>query len=550
MIIDPNQLETGLRFFAEAVETSAELRVEFEASRKAFFVDHDPSLGTEEERSRAARRHLEWFLFERESRYAGGLPAQELLAGWRERAAAEAPELLERESAWLATHAGVFEVTSVEAGVGAWLHDVAGMGEFPVQDAAGSKVYREGDLIVGRLYPTDEIRYTISPAAAFYRNPQLLEALRRDLAKHRDASDQRVLRLAQIELERMFWSGPGSIAPVDPVGDARAYLLEEGLDRRTVDGIFARLTAAPFEADSVVHGADDALAEIMSALAFDTELDLEAARRHLYYAWAALAGPKPARHESAGREVDVRTAMEEFDEDRARGLSVEESFAELERRLGLSDVEDDDEDAPAPDFPGAVAAIVEEYLWETAAKGAPEDEGSTEQLRVLGRFAEPIGVFENLGARDLLVFASWWVLEHDVLRDEEDACKMLDALERFSRWAETEQEVTLFTDFAAQLVALRETLPRAVRAKRRHAIAAGDDTGELYEFVAATGDGRAVVRDQSGEEPTLKLGPLAQELATGDLLRARRDANDALAVYCVYPPEAAELSRGLGKSSR
>lgn len=549
MIIDPNQLETGLRFLAEAVEASDELRVEFEASRKTFFVDHDPSLGSPEERLRAARRHLEWFLFERESRHLAGLPVQELLPAWRERVAAEAPELLERESAWLATHAGVFEVSSVEPGVGAWLHDIAGMGEFPVQDPAGSKVYLEGDLIVGRIYPTDEIRYTISPAAAFYRNPQLLEALRRDLSRHRDESDQRVLRLAQIELERMFWSGPGSITPVDPVGDARAFLMEEGLDRRTVDGILTRLAAAPFEADSVVHGADDALAEIMTALAFDTDLDLEAARRHLYHAWAALSGPKPARHEQAGNEVDVRTAIEEFDEDRARGMSVEESFAELERRLGLDELTDEDEEAPAPDFPGAVAAMVEEYLWECASQGRAEDERSAEHLRLFGRFAEPVGVFENLGPRDLLVFASWWVLEHDALNDETDAQSLLAALERFCRWAEDEHEVSLYTDFAPRLGGLRETLPRAVRAKRRHALDAGEDTGELYEFIGETGEGRAKVRDQSGDEPLLELGPLAKELARGDLLRARRSADDALAVYCIYPPEAAELSKGLGKSS-
>jgi len=548
MIIEPQQLETGLRYFAEAVEASPELRAEFEASLKAFFVDHDPGLGSQEERMRASRRHLEWFLFERESRHIGGLPAQELLSAWRERAAVEAPELLERESAWLATHAGVFEVSSVEPGVGAWLHDIAGMGEFPVQDASGSKVYLEGDLIVGRLYPTDEIRYTISSAAAFYRNPKLLEALRCDLSRHRDESDQRVLRLAQIELERMFWSGPGTISPVDPVGDARSFLIEEGLDHRAVEGIFTRLAATPFEAEAVVHGADDVLAEIMTALAFDTQLDLEVARRHLWHAWASLAGPKPARHEQAGNEVDVRTAIEEFDSDRARGVSVEESFAELERRLGLDEVADEDEDEPAPDFPGAVAAMVEEFLWERSAHGTPEDGRAAAHLRQLGRFAEPVGVFENLGQRDLLVFSSWWVLENDVLEDEADAQSLVAVLERFCQWAEAEHEVSLFTDFAPRLSGLRETLPRAVRAKRLHARAAGEDTGELYEFLGEVGDGRAKVRDQSGEEPALDLGPLAKELAQGDLLRARRGEDETLAVYCIYPPEAAELSKGLGGS--
>jgi hypothetical protein len=548
MIIEPQQLEKGLRFFAEAVEASPELHAEFEASRKTFFADHDPSASSQEEGLRAARRHLEWFLFERESHHVGGLPVQELLGAWRERAAAEGPELLQRESAWLATHAGVFEVSSVEPGVGAWLHDVAGMGEFPVQDAQGSKIYLEGDLIVGRIYPTDEIRYTISPAAAFYRNPKLLEALRRDLSRHRDENDQRVLRLAQVELERMFWSGPASIAPVDPVGDARTFLVEEGLDHRTVEGILARLAAAPFQAESVVHGTDDVLGEIMTALAFDTELDLDVARRHLWHAWAALAGPKQPRHEQAGKEVDVRTAIEEFDSDRARGMSVEESFAELERRLGLEEVPDEDEDAPAPDFPGAVAAMVEEYLWERSAQGSPEDARPAEHLRQLGRFAEPVGVFENLGPRDLLVFASWWVLENDVLEDEADAQSFVGVLERFCQWAEAEHEVSLLTDFAPRLSGLRETLPRAVRAKRRHARAAGEDTGELYEFLGEVGDGRAKVRDQSGEEPALDLGPLAKELAQGDLLRARRGEDETLAVYCIYPPEASELSKGLGNS--
>lgn len=548
MIMDPQQLETGLRYFAEAVEASPELRAEFEVSRRVFFADHDPSVGSPEERIRAARRHLEWFLFERESAQLRGLPVQELLPAWRERVALESPELLEREQAWLATHAGVFQVSSVDPGVGAWLRDVAGMGEYPVQDTAGSKIYLEGDLIVGRIYPTDEIRYTISPAAAFYRNPKLLEALRHDLARHRDERDQRVLKLAQVELERMFWSGPGSIAPLDPVGDLREFLMEAGLDRRTVDGILTRLASSPFEADSILHGAEDVLGEILTALAFDTEIDLEAARPKLWHAWASLAGPKPVRVDRAGNEVDVRTAMEEFDEDRARGLSVEESFAELERRLGLDEISDDDVDEPAPDFPGAVAAMVEEFLWERSALGATEDARAADHLRQLGRFAEPVGVFENLGSRDLLVFSSWWVLEQDVLDDDGDAQRFIDVLERFCRWAEAEHEVPLYTDFAKRLEGLRVTLPRAVRAKRKHALEAGEDTGELYEFLGAIDESRAKVRDQSGDEPSLMIGPLAKELAQGDLLRARRSADDELAVYCIYPPEAAELSKGLGKS--
>jgi hypothetical protein len=48
MIIEPQQLEKGLRFFAEAVEASPELHAEFEASRKTFFADHDPSASSQE----------------------------------------------------------------------------------------------------------------------------------------------------------------------------------------------------------------------------------------------------------------------------------------------------------------------------------------------------------------------------------------------------------------------------------------------------------------------------------------------------------------------
>lgn len=546
MTIDPERLERGLRFFADAVQTDPELLAEFEASRADFLAEGQSA--DPDEALRAARRHLEWFLFERESAQLGGLPVQELLPAWRERASAEAPELLEREEAWLATHAGIFEVSSVDEGVGAWLHDLAGLGEFAIGDETGSRVYRAGDLIVGRLYPTDEVRFTLSPVAGFYRNDSLRDALRRDLQRQRDARDRRVLRLSQLELERMFWAPQAGGAPTDPVGDARRFLTAGGLDGRTIEGIFARLSGVPFDPDAVVHGGDDVLGEVLDALAFDTQLDLDAARRLLLHAWASLAAPRPAADAPAGDakgagEADVRAAMAEFDADRARGLGVEESFAELERRLGLDDLGDDEDDAPAPDFPGAVAAVVEEFLWERAASGEAESERASDLLRLLGRYGESVGVFENLGGRDLLVFASWWVLEHGDLRDADDAVALLDVLERFCAWAESEHEVALHTDFAARIASLRETLPRAVEAARRHADDAAGDTGELYEFVSAISGGRATVRDRSGDEPSLALGPLAEELERGDLLRARRGDDDALRVYCVYPPEAAELTR-------
>jgi len=553
MKIETTQLEDGLRYFAEAIEQTPALRAEFDASRSGFFTLRAEQPADPDERRRADRRHLEWFLFERTSVELGGLPAQELLPAWRVRAESEQPALLEREQAWLATHCSIFEVTSVEEGVGAWLQDLAGLGEFVVDDPRGSRAYTTGDLIVGRLYPTDAVHFTVSPAAGFYRDATLLEAMRKDLGQHREHGDKNLLRLAQDELERMFWAASkdaSSDAPTqDPVGDTHRFFAESGIDSRTIEGLLERLAATSFDAEAVAHGGADVLGEVLDALAFDTNIDLELARGHLSKAWAALAGPQASRpdprEQAAEPELDPLTALEEFDSDRGRGLGVDESFAELERRLGLDALEDPEEDVPAPDFPGAVAAMIEEFLWERTNEGKPDEPAAAGQLRQLGRFAEPVGVFENLSERDLLVFASWWVLEHDVLADKGDALRFLDVLEAFCRWAEEAHEVPLLTDFGPRVTALRESLPRAVHAKHRHAREAGEDTGELYEFLNAAGDGRARVRDRSGDEPSLELGPLADELAEGDLLRARRGDDDTLAVYCVYPPEAAGLAAGL-----
>ena len=52
----------------------------------------------------------------------------------------------------------------------------------------------------------------------------------------------------------------------DPVGDARTFLRAEGVSEAQIDRVFARLSAAAFDGDSLVHAAGDTLGEILSEL--------------------------------------------------------------------------------------------------------------------------------------------------------------------------------------------------------------------------------------------------------------------------------------------
>ena len=523
----------------ERVAAVPELHAELEASARDFFVHGSPS-GTTRETLLAARRHLEWFLHERPSAAAGGRPLEGLL---------EELGVGEAERALVDSFSGVFEVEEVLAGEGAWVRDLAGLASYALAEPGAADMFEVGDLLVGRLFPLERGLHHLSRAAGFFRDDELRAAVVRDLERLRGEGGSHVLRILQGDLERMFFqpsaaaTDPAAAAEAGPdkVAEARAFLRTAGLSSSDARRLLARLTAAPFDPGRLVHGARDALGDALDQLAFHTHADLDEARKLLTQAWAQRSA------EGAGPAApDASSALEAFDRGRLAGRDVEELFDDLERDLALAGDEgpgelDEGALSPAPDFPGVVGAMVDEFLWERGRKGA--DVASLECLRTLARFASAIGVFEELTAAELLRFTTFWLLEHRELDSPKEARRLVVALGAFCEWAEEGHEHPLASEFGETLTLLEESLPRAVSLNLALGRAARDagDTGELLHYLGTDG-GAARVRDgDEHEHAVIVPAALRALLRPGDPLRGRVQIDGSLSVFCCYPPQAVGL---------
>lgn len=550
MPVEPRRIDRAFEALVPFLQTRPELEAEFRRSIGTFFHG-TPGGGAPHELLLAARRHMEWFALEHPSPTLDGTPVQAVGEAWLERTEPEAVGREELARCLRDSISGVFEVTGVQAGEGAWLRDLAGYGEYPVAEAAGAEVLESGDLIVGRLFPLGDGAFHVSRAAGFYRNPALRAALVRDLDEARELRGGKVLHVAQADLEAMFWRGregrgEESEGGGEPEAELRELLARGGVGEQRTDAILARLASIPFDPSRLVHGSGDALGEILDELAFDTEVDLEGARRLLVRVWsrsARVLGPAGGGSAKDGDGgVDARAALEAFERGRRAGADLETLFRALEEDLEL-EPGSDEEDHPAPDFPGVVGAMVEEFLWETGLNEGEDVARRREVLRPLGRFGASIGTFDNLSARDLLQFTSFWLLEERVLESGAQARDLVEALRAFCGWAEEAHELPLLRDFESTLDGLEQSLPRVVEANRSLGRAARDpgDTGELLTFLGEHG-GLASVRDGSGLEHRVRVrGPWLDHVEQGDPMRGRVQIDDSLSVFCCYPPEATQL---------
>lgn len=494
------------------------------------------------------RRLLEWFVLERASGSLRAPPLEELLDAARERG----EELVASQAAGLrGSQVGIFRVTGVEPERGLWLKDLASRGEYPISEPGAALLFQRGDLIAGRIFPLDDGSWHVSCAAAFFRDDELARALESDLEKARSAR-RGFVRISQLELERMFFLDSRATQD-DALAAARALLVQGGVEAEEIERIFERFAQAPFDRERVVHGADDVLAEVLDRLAFETAIDLDHARRLLMLAWSQLAhrGPgsgaalrpaPPPRPERREREAGVRTALDEFERARAQGQPLDTAFAELEAELGLELDASEDEAEPAPDFPGVVGAVIEEFLWEVQRQ---EDQRAAEleSVRLFGSFAAHVGVLENLSTRDLLAYACHWLPESGALGDADAARAHLSALNAFLRWTDEEQGLAIHAAFKPTLRGLESSLPRIVEANRRRTRASDPASGELFECVGVLAPERLRLRDKAGDEFEADVDPeLVRWLRAGDRMRARLHEDGRLAVYCCYPPEARGLS--------
>lgn len=580
MALPQDSIERAFARLLARVRADRTLAAEFVASRGEFFGDADLGADGGRAKEMAERRHAEWFLLERPS---DGLETTPLIAlddGAVESDEAttfldadmdsDAEDLEGGRDALAGSFASVFEITGVRAGEGVWVRDLAGAGEYPLEEADASRALEPGDLLVGRVFPVGDSLYRISHASGFFRDPHLLEAVRVDLDRAR-AERRGVLRTSQRELERMFFGSSGSSARTAPQDDAaqraaairaaRESLGQVGLDPSEVDDVLADLASEPYDPESLLPGAGDRLGAILSQLAFETDADLEALRRVLAAAWPALsapAEPPPSstgipskRHSTASAEpAAVRRALAQFDARRAQGMDLEASFRQLEQELDL-DSDDDaaaseadpDSAADSDESSGALHAMIIEFLWDVERERGP---AAARELAAIANFAQhapPQVVFEDLGLRELLLYACLALPER--APNAAEARRWWRALVDFCEWTERCHDVPLaraLEPLKSELETALERVATINEALRRKAGGAGGAKGPL-ELCAYQGDGLA--RDPRGDSIQVELdGSWSAALTAGDLLRVQRSTprSSLATVLCVYPPQAAKLA--------
>ena len=532
-------IEKALELFAGQVRAGEATSAELLASAQDFFGKEAPE-GSPGEVLMAARRHLEWFVLERHSPTLFGTPVERMLDAWRQGGGSDLEQAL---PALLDSFTGIFEVGEVKAGEGAWLRDVAGFGSYALLEPDGSHGMQDGDVLVGRLFPVGDGLHRVSAAAGFFRDQKLLSAIEADLQAARESSGQNVLHLSQLELEQMFWASGRAPEQADPSTEALGVLLDGGVAQSRAQRILAFLRASPFDPERLTPGAGDPLGEILDELAFDTTVDLDAARRTLTRVWAETR-PEGVERSDPDQPRSTREAVDAFARGREAGGDLESLLRELEKDLeldGPSAVEEEEE-TPAPDFPGVVGALVTEFLWETGRQDSALEE-RYQCLGALSQYGERIGLAEGLDESELLRFTTFWLHERALLTDGDAARELLDALEAFCAWLETAHEIELSAAFTPTLQHLRESLPRIVEINNLMQPTAPDsDTGELYEVRGDSRGRYAGVRDRAGNESDVLPADrtLVDRLRPGDRLRARM-TDGGLAVYRCYPPEAARL---------
>jgi hypothetical protein len=524
-------IELGLERFLELVNADPRVALEFERSRGEFFASRAAARAP-----RAELRHLEWFLLERPSVTLGAVPVVAWQEEWRSTLAEGLASDL--STAFLHSLPGAFEITSLGPAGGLWARDLFTLGELPLIGVEGAQAIEAGDLLVGRLFPAGTEAYVVSPAASIFRNPAVLAAVRQDLEQMR-AARRGVLRVQQLELERLFHAHAQPFEPVSEPEQKRAQarnaLLDLGLQPRQAERVLERLRAAAGAAEGRV------VMEILNDLAFETGVDLSSARLVLIDLWDGERRSRlPARAERAGAP-EAREALEAFDRGRAQGKDLEGLFRELARDLGVADdaegEPDEEEDFGAPDFPGVVGAMVEEFLWETERELGRKRARAWGGLRALGRYAGDIGVFEELSRTRLLDFSARWLLDEGGLEGVAEAATVLEALAAFCQWCQERHDMPLAQEFGPTLALLRASVPRHL-VLRRH-VAAGGDSGAFR--VVRIAPGRAVVRDSSGQERAVPLTSAQTEhLRDGDLV-SLAFAGGAPALGRGYPPELAAL---------
>lgn len=432
------------------VHDDAQLLKEWESA-----LTQDPAAVTQ---PRAHARFLEWFLLERVSEALGTSPLQ-----------AFSPDELTEDSAWarlLDNFLGIFRIEGIRRVEGREFLDVIDLwsgriAHMPVDVLAGDAEPNPANLLlVGRLVLADDEVHMPMPGLRLVQAPGLVAAVEADLALARHKQPR--ARLSQRECDALFANLPDdeTHAESDPVESVETLIAE-------LENI---LTDAPGWDWGRVQGSllEDGVAGTLNRLAFETQVDLEAARRVL----PALAAQVEAQAEQApaaaiaGGELnpgEAAAALDAYDQARAEGRSVADAFRKLEESLGLEpgvseeilpDVERD-EDAVGPMAAAGLAAWIEAYRWENP------DEPTAPSLQNFATQAQ-LTAGKPLDAQDL---SAQHVLPFLMASDSEAIFReRRDGLLGFLLWAAQEQDAPIAASLDDWANCEDERLPAIVRA--------------------------------------------------------------------------------------
>ncbi len=316
----------------------------------------------------------------------------------------------------------------------------------------------------------------------------------------------------------------------------------------------------------VTSGGDDPVGWIMDELAFESDVDLEEARRAIYLLWQALdseaktrvsapaAASTPEEEEpelSPANEAKRAEALARFDKGRDEGRDIDKLFQELERDLGILDGDDEEDPSRVPDFPGVLGALMQEFLWDCSRlddNSLEEQAAAHKSLELFIQYGSFLGLAEELSREHIEIFLSRWLWEAaQSSGGVHDFSKLASSLTAFCKWLEVHHGHEIWKSSSELIQAADTDLPRL--AKLNESLrqtdgnkSTGNASWHLYEYVGGPDSPEGKDRWQTDSGNTLEAMAPADlkelDLKSGDLLLGSV-VDEELIGMRVYPASAA-----------
>lgn len=502
----------------DLAERDPRLVAELARAQREFFGAAGRPAGAGAEAAAAATRFAEWFVLERESDVLGAVPVLALVRGRSD--AAEVLELM-RDST-----AGVFRIESARDRE-AQATDLQDGEVVDLREQVPGTLAR-GDLLIGRLYSVGEGGHVPSVAATLHKDAEVLgEAIVRDLARL-DLGR----RLSQVEIEHVFLRGrqlvPDAAEALPPLERLEAEF----------ETLLTKAGRSPHEVQALATALREAatpgqvMGPLLDELAFETDADLDEARRLMLQLWTALrrvGTPPPARPEPKRKRDEPRSVpglganiAKRIEQGLARHEDLEAMFADVENLFG----ERIDPDEPLEGSDGVedgdLAGLVAEFLWETGNEHGELADVLASLVRQQRERPVPMLDAERLTGTDFLRLAVACYLAAAPADRVERIRAVGSALERFVGWLASAQEIELesgWNTVEAVLLAHADRVGAASLALSTKATAASPPS--LWR-VLATGEREFELTEiDSGTTHLVATSTeAARQLRVGDLLIA------------------------------